>query len=70
MFIHLYQALDRDRTEDEEEEFIYPYYFGCWKNLRQVFTWSGYPVSDGIVWEVRKDCNPYTLTVSMNNILG
>ncbi|XP_074647885.1 palmitoyltransferase ZDHHC6-like [Tubulanus polymorphus] len=51
-----------DRTV-EEGEFVYPYYLGMWRNLRQVFTWSGYPVSDGFTWDVKEGCNQYTLTI-------
>lgn len=56
------KALDRDR-DPEEEEFIYPYNFGCWKNLQQVFTTSGMPKSNGITWPVQEGCNQYTLTI-------
>jgi hypothetical protein len=36
-----------------------------WKaNLAEVFTFTGYPKSNGVVWNVREDCNQFTLTVS------
>ncbi|XP_013391587.1 palmitoyltransferase ZDHHC6-like [Lingula anatina] len=57
------KAYYRDRDEEEEGEFIYPYDLGRKKNFFQVFSWSGFPVSDGIWWEVREGCDQYTLTV-------
>ena len=64
-----FQAEYRERTE-EEGEFIYPYNLGCIENLKQVFTWSGRPKSDGITWDVREGCNQYTFTVSKGDITG
>ena len=58
------QALDRDRDEDEDEDFTYPYNMGWKANFAEVFTWTGYPKSDGVVWNVREGCNQFTLTVS------
>ena len=41
-----------------------------WKaNLAEVFTWTGYPKSNGVVWNVREDCNQFTLTVSIVSYL-
>lgn len=57
------KALDREREEDEGE-FIYPYDLGWRRNFWQVFTWSGYPKSDGFTWDVVKGCDQYTFTVS------
>lgn len=57
------KALDRDRDEDEEEEFIYPYNLGWKANLAEVFTWTGFPKSDGVVWNVRNGCNQFSLTI-------
>lgn len=57
------QAKDRER-EEEEGEFIYPYDLGCWKNIREVFTLSGRPKSDGFKWNIVPECHQYTLTVS------
>ncbi|KAK7113258.1 palmitoyltransferase ZDHHC6-like isoform X2 [Littorina saxatilis] len=55
------KALDRDRTENEGD-FIYPYHLGWRENLRQVFTWSGKPRSDGLTWDVAEGCHQFTLT--------
>ncbi|XP_076074885.1 palmitoyltransferase ZDHHC6-like [Mytilus galloprovincialis] len=55
------KALDRDR--DDDEEFMYPYNLGWKANLAEVFTWTGYPKSDGVVWNVRDECNQFTLTI-------
>ncbi|XP_076442493.1 palmitoyltransferase ZDHHC6-like isoform X1 [Babylonia areolata] len=55
------KALDRDRTE-EEGEFIYPYHLGWRQNLRQVFTWSGRPKSNGFTWDIVDGCTQFTLT--------
>lgn len=57
------KALDRDRDEDEDEDFIYPYNMGWKANFTEVFTWKGYPKSDGVVWNVRDECNQFTLTI-------
>ncbi|XP_067673599.1 palmitoyltransferase ZDHHC6-like [Haliotis asinina] len=57
------KAEDRERDEDEGEDFIYPYDLGVRENLRQVFTFTGKPVSDGITWDVVEGCDQYTLTV-------
>ena len=61
--ITIQQAQDREREEDEEE-FIYPYNLGCWENLKQVFTWSGQPKSDGYTWDVLEGCDQFSFTVS------
>lgn len=45
---------------------MYPYNLGWKANLAEVFTWTGYPKSDGVVWNVRDECNQFTLTVSTN----
>ncbi|XP_067858320.1 palmitoyltransferase ZDHHC6 isoform X2 [Heptranchias perlo] len=58
------KAKDRIQYYQTGEQFIFPYDLGSrWKNFRQVFTWSGVPESDGIVWPVRKGCHQYTLTI-------
>ena len=62
IFVYL-QAQDRERDE-EEGDFIYPYNLGCWENMKQVFTWSGKPKSDGVTWDVVQGCDQFTLTVS------
>ncbi|KAK7501478.1 hypothetical protein BaRGS_00007282 [Batillaria attramentaria] len=56
------KAYDRDRTE-EEGPFIYPYNLGWRRNLKEVFTWTGRPVSDGFTWNVVEGCDQYTLTL-------
>lgn len=56
------KALDRDRTE-EEGPFIYPYNLGWRRNLKEVFTWSGRPKSDGYTWTVVAGCDQYALTI-------
>ncbi|XP_033111663.1 palmitoyltransferase ZDHHC6-like [Anneissia japonica] len=53
------KALYRKR----EDEFVYPYHLGWKENMKQVFTWSGKPKSDGIVWPVVEGCTQYTLTI-------
>ncbi|KAL5019083.1 hypothetical protein ScPMuIL_004805 [Solemya velum] len=54
----------RDRIRDPGEgEFKNPYYISRFNHLRQVFTWTGRPVSDGFTWPVRKGCNQYTFTI-------
>ncbi|KAK6168999.1 hypothetical protein SNE40_020134 [Patella caerulea] len=57
------KAEDRLRGEDEEEEFIYPYNLGWKENLRQVFTFTGRPKSDGITWQVVDGCDQFTFTI-------
>lgn len=56
------KAEDRERDE-EEGDFIYPYNLGCWENLKQVFTFTGKPKSDGFTWDVVKGCDQFTFTV-------
>ncbi|XP_067946949.1 palmitoyltransferase ZDHHC6-like isoform X2 [Watersipora subatra] len=57
--------IDRKSTyRDREEDFIYPYDLGRWRNIRQVlFTSSGWPKSDGFSWEVKDGCGQFDLTV-------
>ncbi|KAL8612465.1 hypothetical protein ACOMHN_058593 [Nucella lapillus] len=55
------KARDRER-EEAEEPFTYPYNLGRYRNLRQVFTWSGRPRSDGYTWEVVDGCHQFALT--------
>ena len=62
LFCHQ-QAQDREREEDEDD-FVYPYNLGCWENLKQVFTWSGKPKSDGFTWDVVEGCDQFSFTVS------
>jgi len=58
------QAKDRIQYYQTGEEFIFPYDLGSrWENFKQVFTWSGTPMGDGIEWPVHEKCNQYTLTV-------
>lgn len=58
------KAKDRIQYYQTGEHFIFPYDLGSkWKNFRQVFTWSGLPETDGIVWPVHEGCHPYTLTI-------
>lgn len=56
------KAEARDRDENEPEDWVYPYDLGRWNNLKQVFTWSGHPVSDGFTWDVAKGCDQFTFT--------
>ncbi|XP_052759806.1 palmitoyltransferase ZDHHC6-like [Mya arenaria] len=55
------KAVERER-EDDEAEFVYPYHLGWRANLTQVFTWSGWPKSDGYTWDVVQGCNQFTFT--------
>lgn len=55
------KALDRDR-EEHELEFVYPYHLGWRRNLKQVFTWTGRPKSDGFTWDVAEGCDQFTFT--------
>ncbi|XP_072335467.1 palmitoyltransferase ZDHHC6 isoform X1 [Scyliorhinus torazame] len=58
------KAKDRIQYYQTGEEFRFPYDLGSkWKNFRQVFTWSGVPKTDGIVWPVREGSHQYTLTI-------
>ncbi|XP_051883178.1 palmitoyltransferase ZDHHC6 isoform X2 [Pristis pectinata] len=58
------KAKDRIQYYQTGERFIFPYDLGSkWKNFRQVFTWSGIPETDGIIWPVREGSHPYTLTI-------
>ncbi|XP_041065584.1 palmitoyltransferase ZDHHC6 isoform X1 [Carcharodon carcharias] len=58
------KAKDRIQYYQTGEEFIFPYDLGSkWRNFRQVFTWSGVPETDGIVWPVREGSHQYTLTI-------
>lgn len=65
------QAKDRIQYYQLDEVFVFPYDMGSrWKNFKQVFTWSGVPEGDGLAWPVRKDCHPYSLTVSISVQIG
>lgn len=65
------QAKDRIQYYQLDEVFVFPYDMGSqWKNFKQVFTWSGIPEGDGLAWPVRKDCHPYSLTVSISAQIG
>ena len=66
MFIFT-QAEDRFRTL-EEGDFVYPYNLGYRRNLKEVFTWTGKPLSDGFTWNIVEGCDQYTLTVSLAGI--
>ncbi|XP_076459064.1 palmitoyltransferase ZDHHC6-like [Babylonia areolata] len=55
------KAHDRERGETEGP-FVYPYNLGWYQNLRQVFTLSMRPRSDGYIWDLVEGCNQYTLT--------
>uniref|UniRef100_A0A3Q3B1B1 Palmitoyltransferase n=1 Tax=Kryptolebias marmoratus TaxID=37003 RepID=A0A3Q3B1B1_KRYMA len=58
------KAKDRIQHYQTEEEFIFPYDLGSrWLNFKQVFTWSGTPKGNGIVWPVHPKCHQHTLTV-------
>jgi hypothetical protein len=48
------------------DQFIYPYDLGLKENFRQVFNWTGNlrPIGNGIWWNVRADCDQFTLTVN------
>lgn len=50
------------RRKDADEEFIYPYNLGWKNNFRQVISWSCWPKSNGIVWDVAEGTDQYTLT--------
>lgn len=41
-------------------QFVYPYDFGCWQNVKQLF----FADSDGINWKTKEDCHEFSLTVS------
>jgi len=51
-----------------DEKFKYPYNLGRKENLRQVFNWSGdfRPIGNGIWWNVTKDCDQFTITVTIS----
>jgi len=51
------------RERELEEEFVYPYNVGRWRNLRMVLHFGERKELDGIWWPVRPQCNQYTLTV-------
>ncbi|ROI81854.1 Palmitoyltransferase ZDHHC6 [Anabarilius grahami] len=58
------KAKDRIQYYQTGEDFIFPYDLGSrWENFKQVFTWSGTPMGDGIEWPVHEKCNQYTLTI-------
>ncbi|KTF85169.1 hypothetical protein cypCar_00043478 [Cyprinus carpio] len=58
------KAKDRIQYYQTGEDFIFPYDLGSrWENFKQVFTWSGTPIGDGIEWPVHERCNQYTLTI-------
>ncbi|XP_056626997.1 palmitoyltransferase ZDHHC6 [Triplophysa dalaica] len=62
------KAKDRIQYYQTGEEFIFPYDLGSrLENFKQVFTWSGTPVGDGIEWPVHEKCNQYTLTIEQLN---
>ena len=51
------------RREGTGEVFQHPYNLGWKANAAQIFNWALAPKGDGITWEIREDCNPYTFTV-------
>jgi len=59
------KARYREKEEDEEETFVFPYNLGRWKNWLQVFSWdmSLSRGRDGIWWTVKEGCDQYTLTI-------
>ncbi|MED6286580.1 hypothetical protein CHARACLAT_007458, partial [Characodon lateralis] len=58
------KAKDRIQHYKTGEEFIFPYDLGSrWLNFKQVFTWSGAPKEDGILWPVHPKCHQHTLTI-------
>ncbi|MED6232328.1 hypothetical protein ATANTOWER_027792 [Ataeniobius toweri] len=58
------KAKDRIQHYQTGEEFIFPYDLGSrWLNFKQVFTWSGTPKEDGILWPVHPKCHQHTLTI-------
>ncbi|XP_025058914.1 palmitoyltransferase ZDHHC6 isoform X1 [Alligator sinensis] len=57
-------AKDRIQYYHTGEIFIFPYDMGSkWKNIKQVFTWSGIPEGNGLEWPVKEGCHQYSLTV-------
>ena len=48
--------------EEDEQEFVYPYDLGKWKNWLSVFSWETFYRHNGIVWPVVEGCDQYTLT--------
>ncbi|XP_041363852.1 palmitoyltransferase ZDHHC6-like [Gigantopelta aegis] len=56
------KAEDRLR-EPEEGDFVYPYNLGYRRNFKEVFTWTGKPLSDGFTWNIVNGCDQYTLTI-------
>ena len=57
------------RREGTGEVFHHPYDVGTLANFYQVINWQLQPKGDGIVWDVRDDCNQYTFTVIFLSIL-
>lgn len=58
------KAKDRIQYYQLDEVFVFPYDMGSkWKNLKQVFTWSGVPEGDGLEWPIREGCHQYSLTI-------
>jgi len=51
------------RREGTGEVFQHPYNLGWKANAAQIFNWALAPKGDGITWEIREDCNPYTFTI-------
>ena len=52
--------VNKANSRKRSSPFIYPYNLGIKKNIKQVLFES---LSDGITWQVKEDCNQYTLTV-------
>lgn len=50
------------RRKDSKDNFTYPYDLGMLRNIRQVLSLTCQPTGDGIEWEVKEDCDQYTLT--------
>jgi hypothetical protein len=59
------KAIFRRKTNNQINEFVYPYNLGRKENYRQVFNWDGNwrPIGNGIWWNIRPDCSQFDLTV-------
>lgn len=63
------KAAYRRMRNPEQDDFVYPYDLGWRKNIQQVFNSDQVAKGAGIVWPVNDECDQYTLTVSIIQIL-
>ncbi|PIO60357.1 hypothetical protein TELCIR_18147 [Teladorsagia circumcincta] len=62
------KAVSYRKEEDcDWEDFIYPYDLGWKRNFSEVlFSWSGETTGNGVWWPVRKGCDQFSLSISVN----